>query len=229
MNLQGHSVKGVLFNFQVQQTHNTKSSPPGHLPAMSLSTQSESSQMGCTLSLYFNPVLVHQHFLNPVHRISTQLLRHSLHQRIFLDDTIHATVALFPFLPFLAVPCLVVSRSALISPAYKRSTTLPTEYFSVERMMPLAAPVDAGLIIRFSLFKDLLHSIPRFPVDDGLVVVRQVVRLVLPVWIGFLCDVISRRLLLKELVPYRLYSPWGVFSSIIRCTCRNVWRSMMGT
>ena len=53
--------------------------------------------MGCTLLHDFYPILEHQHFLNPVHRISTQILRHSLHQRIFLDDSIHAAVALFPF------------------------------------------------------------------------------------------------------------------------------------
>lgn len=103
--------------------------------------------MGCTLSHDFYPVFVHQHFLNPVHCIWTQLLGHSLHQRIFRDNTIHTAVAFFPFLPFLAVPCLVMPRSALVSPSYKRSTTLSTEDFPVERMMPLAAPVDAGLII----------------------------------------------------------------------------------
>lgn len=87
---------------------------------MFLSTQSESNQMGCTLSLYFNPVLVHQHFLNPVHRISTQLLGHSLHQRIFLDDTIHAwRIAVF-YKADLDLQLQLIADVLIVQPVSKR-------------------------------------------------------------------------------------------------------------
>ena len=76
--------------------------------------------MGCTLSLYFNPVLVHQHFLNPVHRISTQLLGHSLHQRIFLDDTIHAwRIAVF-YKADLDLQLQLIADVLIVQPVSKR-------------------------------------------------------------------------------------------------------------
>lgn len=123
---------------------------------MFLSTQSESNQMGCTLSLYFNPVLVHQHFLNPVHRISTQLLGHSLHQRIFLDDTIHAwRIAVF-YKADLDLQLQLIADVLIVQPVSKRR-------FGVDNLFDLfrqslALVVDDSTINLFigSVFKIIL-------------------------------------------------------------------------
>lgn len=123
---------------------------------MFLSTQSESNQMGCTLSLYFNPVLVHQHFLNPVHRISTQLLGHSLHQRIFLDDTIHAwRIAVF-YKADLDLQLQLIADVLIVQPVSKRRFGVDNLFDLLRQSLALV--VDDSTINLFigSVFKIIL-------------------------------------------------------------------------
>ena len=123
---------------------------------MFLSTQSESNQMGCTLSLYFNPVLVHQHFLNPVHRISTQLLGHSLHQRIFLDDTIHAwRIAVF-YKADLDLQLQLIADVLIVQPVSKRRFGVDNLFDLLRQSLVLV--VDDSTINLFigSVFKIIL-------------------------------------------------------------------------
>ncbi len=112
--------------------------------------------MGCTLSLYFNPVLVHQHFLNPVHRISTQLLGHSLHQRIFLDDTIHAwRIAVF-YKADLDLQLQLIADVLIVQPVSKRRFGVDNLFDLLRQSLALV--VDDSTINLFigSVFKIIL-------------------------------------------------------------------------
>lgn len=123
---------------------------------MFLSTQSESNQMGCTLSLYFNPVLVHQHFLNPVHRISTQLLGHSLHQRIFLDDTIHAwRIAVF-YKADLDLQLQLIADVLIVQPVSKRRFGVDNLFDLLRQSLALVVDDSTVNLFIGSVFKIIL-------------------------------------------------------------------------
>ena len=112
--------------------------------------------MGCTLSLYFNPVLVHQHFLNPVHRISTQLLGHSLHQRIFLDDTIHAwRIAVF-YKADLDLQLQLIADVLIVQPVSKRRFGVDNLFDLLRQSLALVVDDSTVNLFIGSVFKIIL-------------------------------------------------------------------------
>ena len=68
-------------------------------------------------------------------------------------------------------------------------------------MVLFAAPEDTGLVVFLTLLEDFLDLVPCISVDDGLMVIRQVVRMVLPVGVRLFRNVVHWGILLKELVP----------------------------
>lgn len=146
---------------------------------------------------YKNP----RHFLLKlffVHIRPSQFFLDLVQKLFFPDEPITTFDFSFSLLAITAVPRLIRSRTIECT-AQKRSTTFPTEYFSVEEVMLPIGLIYACLCQFLSFFQYGLCLVPRFPVDDRLMVIVQIVGHGFSIGVRFLCQIVNRGFFLQAL------------------------------